>query len=72
MASAKQCDRCGKFYNRNNRIIKGLYKNEFIDGIVKTTNIGNYLKQIDLCDEFLDKLDIFLSGIELAGFEKEE
>ena len=51
---------------------KGLYKNEFIDGIVKTTNIGNYLKQIDLCDECLDKLDIFLSGIELAGFEKEE
>ena len=25
-----------------------------------------------LCDECLDKLDIFLSGIELAGFEKEE
>lgn len=72
MASAKQCDRCGKFYNRNNRMIKGPYKNESIDGIVKTTNIGNYLKQIDLCDECLDKLDIFLSGIELAGFEKEE
>ena len=72
MASAKQCDRCGKFYNRNNRTIKRLYKNEFIDGIVKTTNIGNYLNRIDLCDECLDKLDIFLSGIELAGFEKEE
>lgn len=72
MASAKQCDRCGKFYNRNNRTIKRLYKNEFIDGIVKTTNIGNYLNRIDLCDECLDKLDIFLSGIELTGFEKEE
>ena len=72
MAAAKKCDRCGKFYDRNNRMNKGLYKNEFIDGIAKTTNIGNYLNQIDLCDERLDKLDIFLSGIELAGFEKEE
>ena len=72
MASAKKCDRCGKYYDRNNRMSKGLYKNEFIDGIVKTTNIGNHLNQIDLCDECLDKLDIFLSGIELAGFEKEE
>lgn len=72
MAAAKKCDRCGKFYDRNNRIYKGRYKNEFIDGIVKTTNIGNYLNQIDLCDECLDKLDIFLSGVELAGFEKEE
>lgn len=72
MADAKKCDRCGKFYDRNNRMGKGLYKNEFIDGIVKTTNIGNYLNQIDLCDECLDKLDIFLSGIGLAGFEKEE
>lgn len=72
MAAAKKCDRCGKFYDRNTRINKGRYKNEFIDGIVKTTNIGNYLNQIDLCDECLDKLDIFLSGIELAGFEKEE
>ena len=51
---------------------KGLYKNEFIDGIVKTTNIGNYLNQIDLCDGCIEKLDIFLSGIGLAGFEKEE
>lgn len=72
MAAAKKCDRCGKFYDRNNRMSKGLYKNEFIDGIVKTTNIGNYLKQIDLCDECLDKLDIFLSGIGLSGFEKEK
>ena len=72
MAAAKKCDRCGKFYDRNNRMNKGLYKNEVIDGIVKTTNIGNYLNQIDLCDECLGKLDIFLSGIELAGFEKEE
>lgn len=72
MAAAKKCDRCGKFYDRNTRINKGRYKNEFIDGIVKTTNIGNYLNQIDRCDECLDKLDIFLSGIELAGFEKEE
>lgn len=72
MAAAKKCDRCGKYYDRNNRINKGLYKNEFIDGIVKTTNTGNYLNQIDLCDECLDKLDIFLSGIELTGFEKEE
>ena len=72
MAAAKKCDRCGKFYDRNTRTNKGLYKNEFIDGIVKTTNIGNYLNQIDLCDECLDKLDIFLSGVELAGFEKEE
>ena len=72
MAASKKCDRCGKFYDRNNRMGKGLYKNEFIDGIVKTTSIGNYLKQIDLCDECLDKLDIFLSGIGLAGFEKGE
>ena len=72
MASAKKCDRCGKYYDKNNRMRKGLYKNESIDGIAKTTSIGNYLNRIDLCDECLDKLDIFLSGIELAGFEKEE
>lgn len=72
MAAAKKCDRCGKFYDRNNRMGKGLYKNEFIDGIVKNTNIGNCLNQIDLRDECLDELDIFLSGVELSGFEKEE
>ena len=72
MANVKKCDRCGKIYARNNRMTNGLYKNESVDGIAKTTSIGNYLKQIDLCDECLDKLDIFLSGIELAGFENEE
>ena len=46
---------------------KGLYKNEFIDGIVKTTNIGNYLNQIDLCDDCIEKLDIFLAGLNLLN-----
>ena len=26
MATAKKCDRCGKFYDRNNRMGKGLLK----------------------------------------------
>ena len=72
MAAAKKCDRCGKYYDTNKRHMLSNRCSDIKDGIAFTAISGNRSKQIDLCDDCIEKLDIFLSGIELVGYEKED
>ena len=67
MATAKRCDRCGKYYDKNiehKQNINGrLY---YEDGMCFTTvSYDVYADCKDLCDECLDKLHIFLNGAKL-------
>lgn len=68
MATAKKCDRCGAYYDKNtkHKLTAGPK-----DGIRFTIVKGYESPQVDLCDNCIRKLDIFLSGIELVGFEEE-
>ena len=55
MASAKKCDRCEKYYDRNqSKSIKGYY----VRGIRLYTNTPHM--DLDLCDDCIDKLYDFL------------
>ena len=67
MATAKKCDRCGKYYDKNiehKQNINGrLY---YEDGMCFTTTAYKINADFkDLCDKCLDKLHIFLNGAEL-------
>lgn len=68
MATAKKCDRCGKYYDKNiehKQNINGrLY---YEDGMCFTiTTLAELTTDFkDLCDDCLDKLHIFLNGAEL-------
>lgn len=67
MATAKRCDRCGKYYDKNiehKQNINGrLY---YEDGMCFTTTAYELNTDFkDLCDECLNKLHIFLNGAEL-------
>ena len=57
MASAKKCDRCKKFYEKNNGVkcINGC----FVRTIKICTN-GPYL-ELDLCDDCIEELYKFLN-----------
>lgn len=72
MANAKKCDRCGAYYDKNEKFKLKKTPADIKDGIMFTGLNGYNGAQIDLCDDCIEKLDIFLSGVELAGFEKEE
>ena len=50
-----KCDRCGKYYDNNEKVHKS--------GIFKYTPSGINAK--DLCDDCLEKLEKFLNGAEL-------
>lgn len=59
MATARKCDRCGKYYDENKK-----YKNDLGMGTViglrfETLNCNNS-SRIDLCDECLGKIKEFL------------
>lgn len=66
MATAKKCDRCGKYYDKNiehKQKVRGTYYYE--DGMCFTTVAGVYGYDKYLCDDCLDKLHMFLNGAEL-------
>lgn len=59
MATARKCDRCGKYYDENKK-----YKNDLGTGTViglrfETIN-SSISSRIDLCDECLGKIKEFL------------
>ena len=67
MASAKKCDRCGTFYEKNTRYPKSIgCCKTVVDGVCLSTKSGDTVDYMDLCDECLTKLGLFLSGDELA------
>ena len=68
MATAKKCDRCGKYYDKNiehKQNINGrlYYEDGMCFTIATIADVTTDFK--DLCDDCLDKLHIFLNGAEL-------
>lgn len=63
MASAKKCDRCGKYYDDNQAHTTGTnFGQSRIDGMAFTTTNGAYCKENDLCDECIGLLKEWLKG----------
>ena len=60
MASAKKCDRCGKYYDKCTSVKR--INDHQVKGIKIFTSYGPYL-ELDLCEKCIDDLYDFL-GIE--------
>ena len=67
MATAKRCDRCGKYYDKNTEHKQNINGRLYYeDGMCFTTTAYEINADFkDLCDECLDKLHMFLNGAEL-------
>lgn len=59
MATARKCDRCGKYYDENKKYRYDLDMGTVIGLRFETIN-GNNSSRIDLCDECLGKIKEFL------------
>lgn len=67
MALAKKCDRCGKFYEKNILYSKKVHNTvTHVDGVCMSVETGDTVDYMDLCDDCIHKLGLFLSGLELA------
>ena len=65
MANAKKCDRCGIYYDKNQKFKLKKSLGDFADGIAFTGVNGNVSSQFDLCDDCIEQLYIFLGGAKL-------
>lgn len=66
MATAKKCDRCGKYYDKNTAYKQNVCgRAYFEDGMCFTTVAELCGSAKDLCDDCLNKLHMFLNGAEL-------
>ena len=63
--TARKCDRCGKYYDKNEKIYKSGSFKYTPKGIVDESINGKYYNAKDLCDDCLEKLERFLNGAEL-------
>jgi hypothetical protein len=59
MATARKCDRCGKYYDENKKYRYDLTMGTVI-GLRFETRQGFNSSRIDLCDECLGKIKEFL------------
>lgn len=63
MANAKKCDRCGKYYDKNETYPTDTnYGKSRIDGMAFTSTNGECCKAHDLCDECIGLLKEWLKG----------
>ena len=58
-------DRCGKYYDKNEKVHKSGCFKYTPSGIVELSTNGHYYNHKDLCDDCLEKLKKFLNGAEL-------
>ena len=63
--TACKCDRCRKYYDKNEKVHKSDSCKYTPSGIVEESTHGNYYNHKDLCDDCLEKLEKFLNGAEL-------
>lgn len=63
--TACKCDRCRKYYDKNEKVRKSGGCKYTPSGIVVVSIYGNYYNRKDLCDDCLEKLEKFLNGVEL-------
>lgn len=59
--NATKCDRCGKFYTKNNNKYKENHNNDSVSYVILRTNTNSY-GIYDLCDECVNKLMAFLES----------
>lgn len=63
MASAKKCDRCGRYYDRNTKYKANGHSNHNLDGVATTNTVGMVERSYDLCDECITEFfEQFLTG----------
>ena len=65
MATAKKCDRCGKYYDKNIEHKQNINGRLYYEDGMGFTSAEVTTDFKDLCDECLYKLHIFLNGAEL-------
>lgn len=72
MAKALKCDRCGKYYDRNHKVVETKGKKIPVSGMAFVNGGTYYTMHNDLCDECLGQLAEFLNmvGIEPATDEE--
>ncbi len=65
MANAKKCDRCGKYYEKNETKPRIITDACFVSGLKTLANIPNATfndEHFDLCDECLEEFYRFMDG----------
>ena len=62
VATAKKCDRCGKYYDNNEPYKLGNGRISAIDGIAFTLKDGDVTGACDLCDDCIKLLMKWLEG----------
>lgn len=68
MANALKCDRCGKFYIKNEKHkTSGRVNGGILGGITTVSTNENHDKWLDLCDDCISDLLDFLDGKELMS-----
>ena len=74
MSSAFRCDRCKKFYDRNeedDEVKRTGFKGNKIYGMAITDRYKNILEHFDLCPECVRALDIFMNDSDIEKSEVE-
>lgn len=67
MAKATKCDRCGKYYDENREHQKNINGHKgYYDGFVTTTTSGFYPDTLELCDECITELKLFINGAKVV------
>lgn len=75
MAYAYRCDRCGKYYDRNHKVVEYEGKKIQLVGMsfTRVINGGSYnAMSKDLCDECLDQLVEFFNTVVIGLATDEE
>lgn len=71
MANALKCDRCGCFYEKNEKIkSKGIVFGGTITGIVTISGTSDKDEWFDLCDKCIMSFEDFMAGKEVKGIER--
>lgn len=63
MAKALRCDRCGKYYDQNYKIVEFEGRKIHLQGMAFDNGCGYYTMHRDLCDDCLDQLVEFFNTV---------
>lgn len=73
MSSASKCDRCGKFYEKNqNHKSNGRVMGGTITGVATVSGKSDKDEWFDLCDDCISDFMEFMNGKELANEPQED
>lgn len=63
MAKALRCDRCGKYYDKNHKVVETKGKKIPVSGAAFVNGGTHYTMHKDLCDDCLDQLAEFFNTV---------